>query len=37
MAAELHTASVLERTDDFGAIYEQNYPLLVRTAIPVVR
>ena len=33
MAAELHTAPVLERTDDFGAIYEQNYDLLVRTAI----
>src|SRR6266496_788227 len=33
MAAELHTAPVLDRTDDFGAIYEQNYDLLVRTAI----
>ena len=33
MSAELHTAPVLERTDDFGAIYEQNCDLLVRTAI----
>ena len=33
MSAELHTTSVLDRTDDFGAIYEQNYDLLVRTAI----
>jgi RNA polymerase sigma factor (sigma-70 family) len=34
VAAEVHTATALdERTDDFGAIYEQNYNLLVRTAI----
>ena len=34
MAAELHTATALdERTADFGAIYEENYQLLVRTAI----
>lgn len=34
MAAEVHTAAVLEaRTDEFGAVYEQNYDLLVRTAI----
>ena len=33
MVAELHTAPALSRTDDFGAIYEQNYNLLVRTAI----
>lgn len=34
MAAEVHTAMALdERTDDFGAIYEKNYQLLVRTAI----
>ena len=33
MSAELHTTSVLDRTDAFGAIYEQNHDLLVRTAI----
>lgn len=34
MVAEVHTAPVLEeRADDFGAIYERNYHLLVRTAI----
>jgi RNA polymerase sigma factor (sigma-70 family) len=33
MAAEPHTFPALTRTDDFGAIYEQNYNLLLRTAI----
>jgi RNA polymerase sigma factor (sigma-70 family) len=34
LAAEVHTGSVaLERTDDFGAIYEENYRLLVGTAV----
>jgi RNA polymerase sigma factor (sigma-70 family) len=34
MAAELITATALhERTADFGAVYEENYQLLVRTAI----
>jgi RNA polymerase sigma factor (sigma-70 family) len=34
MAAEVHTATALDaRTDEFGAVYEQNYQLLVRTAI----
>ncbi|HYS52175.1 MAG TPA: sigma-70 family RNA polymerase sigma factor [Thermoanaerobaculia bacterium] len=34
MTAAVHTATALdERTDDFGAIYEENYQLLVRTAV----
>jgi RNA polymerase sigma factor (sigma-70 family) len=38
MAAEVHTATAFdERTDDFGAIYEENYHLLVRTAVKQYR
>jgi RNA polymerase sigma factor (sigma-70 family) len=34
MAAEIHTATPFEvRADDFGAVYVQNYNLLVRTAM----
>ena len=34
MAAEVHTATALDaRTDDFGAVYAENYHLLVRTAV----
>src|SRR6266705_590155 len=34
MAVEVHTATAFDqRTDDFGAVYEDNYQLLVRTAI----
>ncbi|HEX9502217.1 MAG TPA: sigma-70 family RNA polymerase sigma factor [Thermoanaerobaculia bacterium] len=38
MAAEVHTATAFdERTDDFGAIYEENYSLLVRTTVKQYR
>src|SRR5260370_15047912 len=34
MAVELHAATAYDRrADDFGAVYEENYQLLVRTAI----
>jgi len=34
MVAEVHTATALDaRTDDFGAVYEENYLFLVKTAI----
>src|ERR1700730_13316236 len=33
MAVELHAGAFAERADDFGAVYEENYHLLVRTVV----